>query len=103
MGNDPVYRHHHDMFMRFYDAETCELVDPDGLHSFCLASKLNADDCLSFKEILHLDKELQDQWFNAVACILQKLTTRLQKCDAEVLSLPGADSTIQTSQWLEQK
>ena len=34
---------------------------------------------------------------------LQELTTRPQKCDAEVLPLPGSDSTVQTSQRLEQK
>ena len=34
--------------------------------------------------------------------ILHELTTRPQKCDAEVLPLPGTDSTIQTSQRLEQ-
>ena len=34
---------------------------------------------------------------------LQKLTIGPQKWDAEVLPLPGADSTIQTSQRLEQK
>ena len=38
-----------------------------------------------------------------VACIPQKLTARPQKCDAEVLPLPGADSTVQTSHQLEQK
>ena len=38
-----------------------------------------------------------------VAHILQKLTTRPQKCDTEVLPLPGANSTVQTSQRLEQK
>ena len=56
--NDSKYQHHHDMFMHFFDAETCKLVDPDGLHPFCLVSKLNADDYLSFKEILCMDKEL---------------------------------------------
>ena len=38
-----------------------------------------------------------------VTYILQKLTTELQKCDAEVLSLPGTNSTVQTSQRPEQK
>ena len=37
-----------------------------------------------------------------VAHILQELTAGPQKCDAEVLPLPGTDSTVQTSQWPEQ-
>ena len=48
-------------------------MDPDGLHPFCLASKLNADDCLSFKEILRMDKETWDKWFNAMDKELQDL------------------------------
>ena len=39
----------------------------------------------------------------SVTYILQKPTTRPQKCDAEVLPLRSANSTIQTSQRLEQK
>ena len=35
--------------------------------------------------------------------ILHELTTGPQKCDAEVLPLPSTDSTVQTSQRLEQK
>ena len=58
MDNDAVCKRHHDMFTCFHDVETCELIDPDRLHPFCLASKLNTDDYPSFKEILHMDKEL---------------------------------------------
>ena len=61
------------MFMRFHDVETCELVDPHGLHPFCLASKLNADNHPSFKEILCLDKGLCDEWFDATDKELQDL------------------------------
>ena len=38
-----------------------------------------------------------------VAHKLQQFTTGPQKCDAEVLPLPGTDSTVQTPQRLEQK
>ena len=48
-------------------------MDPDGLHPFCLASKLNADDCPIFKEILHVDKQTQNQWFDAMDKELQDL------------------------------
>ena len=58
VNDDPMHKQHHDMFTHFFDAETCQLMDPDGLHPFCLASKLNADDYLSFREILHMDKKL---------------------------------------------
>ena len=57
MGNDPVYKCHQDMFTYFCDTETCKLVDLDGLHPFCLASKLNADNCPSFKTIVHHSRE----------------------------------------------
>ena len=66
VNDDPTYKRHHDMFTRFFDSETCELLDPDGLHPFCLASKLNADDYPSFKEILQMDRETQDKWFDAM-------------------------------------
>ena len=61
------------MFTCFFDAESCKPMDPDGLHPFCLASKLNADDCPSFKEILHVDKETCDAWFDAMEKELQDL------------------------------
>ena len=61
------------MFTCFFDAETCKPMDPDGLHPFCLASKLNADDYPSFKEILHVDKETCDAWFDAMEKELQDL------------------------------
>ena len=66
VSNDLVRKHHHDMFTPCHDAETCKLVDPDGLHPFCLASKLNTNDHPSFKEVLHMDKELHDDWFDAM-------------------------------------
>ena len=59
------------MFTRFFDVETCELMDPDGLHPFCLASELNADNYPSFREILRVDKETHDKWFNAMDKELQ--------------------------------
>ena len=37
-----------------------------------------------------------------VTCNPQELTAGPQKCDAEVLPLPGANSTIQTSLWPDQ-
>ena len=73
MENDPVCGCHHDMFAHLYDAETCQLMDPDVLHPFCLASKLNADNYLSFKEILRMDKELWEKWFDAMDKELQDL------------------------------
>ena len=65
VGNDPVHGHHHDVFAHFHDAEPCEPLDPDGLHPFCIASELNACNCLLFKEILCMGK-IQDKWFNAM-------------------------------------
>ena len=44
VSDNPTYEQHHDMFMRFYHAETYELVDLDGLHPFCLVSQFNADE-----------------------------------------------------------
>jgi len=44
----------HDIFTQFYDTETCELMDPDGIHPFSLASKLNSEDFLSFCEIMNM-------------------------------------------------
>ena len=73
VSNDPVCEHHHVVFTCFHDAETCQSVDPDGLYPFCLVSKLNADNCLSFKEILQMDKELRDKWFDAMDKELQDL------------------------------
>ena len=71
VNNDPTHKQHHDMFTCFFDAETCELMDPDGLHPFCLASKLNADNYPSFREILRMDKETCNKWFNAMDKELQ--------------------------------
>ena len=73
VSNDPVCKCHHDMFTHFHDAESCELMDPDGLHPFCLASKLDADDYPSFKEILCMDKVPCDKWFDAMDKELQDL------------------------------
>ena len=73
MNDDPTHKQHHDMFTCFFDAETCKLMDPCGLHPFCLASKLNADDYLSFREILRVDKETWNEWFNAMDKELQDL------------------------------
>ena len=61
------------MFTRFFNAKTCELMDPDGLHPFCLVFKLNADDHPSFKETLCMDKETWNKWFNAMDEELQDL------------------------------
>ena len=73
MNNDPMYKQHHDMFTRFVNSETCELLDPDGLHPFYLPSKLNTDDYPTFNEVLQTDKETCNEWFDAMDKELQDL------------------------------
>ena len=73
MKDNPTYKRHHDMFTCFFNSETCELLDPDGMHPFCLASKLNADAYPTFKEILQMDRDSCNKWFNAMDKELQEL------------------------------
>jgi len=57
INQESQYAMFHDIFMQFYDIDTCELVDPDGIHPFSLASKLNSEDVCSFQEIMNMSSE----------------------------------------------
>ena len=76
VSDDPTHKQHCDMFTHFFDEETCELMDPARLHHFCLASKLNADNCLSFSKILCMDKETREEHFDAMDKELQDLSIK---------------------------
>ena len=73
VDSDPLYKHFHDMFTRFLDPESYELLDAAGLHPFLLVSKLNSDDFPSFKEVMRMPKEEQDKWFDSMDEELQAL------------------------------
>jgi len=63
VGDDPLYQHFHAMFTRYFDHDTCELVDTDGLHPFALASKMNSADFPSLKEIFRMAPDERNLWF----------------------------------------
>ena len=51
---------------QFYDTETCELEDPDGIHPFSLASKLNSKDFPFFHEIINMSPEERNKWLDSM-------------------------------------
>ena len=71
--DDPTFLHFHNMFTRFYDSETCELLDGDAIHPFALASKLHNEDFPSFKEILRLPDDEKEKWMSSMDEELQAL------------------------------
>ena len=66
VSDDPVYQHFHSMFTRFYDPETCELLDGDAIHPFALASKMHNEDFPTFREILRLSEEEKQKWMESM-------------------------------------
>ena len=54
------------MFTRFYDPETCELLDGDAIHPFALASKMHNEDFPTFREILRLPEEEKQKWMESM-------------------------------------
>ncbi len=66
VSDDPLFCAFHDMFTRFYDAETCELQDPDGIHPFCLASKIQSQDYPTYREIMRMEPEERNKWLDSM-------------------------------------
>jgi len=64
--NDPLYKHFHSMFMSKVDRKTKELLDPDAIHPFSLAAKMDSEDYPTFKEILRMDPEERSKWFDSM-------------------------------------
>jgi len=60
------FKRFHDILTRLYDNKTYELVDSDGLHPFCLASKMSSEDFPSYQEIMHLSLEERNKWFDSM-------------------------------------
>ena len=73
LPDDPSFKKYHDIFTRFFDTETCELVDSDGLHPFCLASKMQSEDFPSYRDILRMSHEERVKWFDSMDEELQAL------------------------------
>ena len=73
VSDDPMFQAFHDKFTRFLDQETCELLDPEGLHPFCLASKMQSEDYPSFREIMRMEPEERNKWMDSMDEELQVL------------------------------
>ena len=70
---DPTYQHFHALFTRFYDDETCELLDGDAIHPFALASKLHNEDFPSYRDIFSMPYDERQKWFASMDEELQAL------------------------------
>ena len=61
-----LYVYFHELFTYYVDPKTKELLDPDAFHPLALASKLESEDYPSFKEILRMDHEEREKWFDSM-------------------------------------
>jgi hypothetical protein len=66
VDQEDEFKRFHDIFTRFFDDATCELLDPDGIHPFCLASKMSSEDFPTFKEILRQSPEERNKWLDSM-------------------------------------
>jgi hypothetical protein len=66
IGDDPICLVFHEMFCRFLSDDQCELLDPDGIHPFALASKLQNADFPSFQDIMRMKPEERDLWLESM-------------------------------------
>ena len=73
VNDDPLFNHFEDLFATHLDRESCELVDSDGLHPFALASKITSEDFPTYREILRMDPQEREQWFDSMDEELQAL------------------------------
>ena len=66
VNSHPLYAYFDELFTSLVDIETQELLDPDQVHPFSLSAKLESEDYPTFKEIMRMDKEERDQWFDSM-------------------------------------
>ena len=73
VATDAMYQYFDHMFSLHVDAKTKELLNPDMIHPFSLASKLESEDYPSFKEILRMPPEERSKWFDSMDEEIQAL------------------------------
>ena len=65
--DDPKYQYFHALFSKFVDRQTKELLDPDAaIHPFSLAAKLENEDYPSYRDIMRMDAEERNKWFDSM-------------------------------------
>ena len=61
-----LYAYFDELFTFYVDPATKELLDTDAFHPLALSSKMESDDYPSFKEILRMDPEERNKWFDSM-------------------------------------
>ena len=60
------YAYFHELFTRYVDHRTKELLDPDAIHPLALSAKLESEDFPTYREILRMDPVERDKWFDSM-------------------------------------
>ena len=72
--DESLYQYFHELFSFYVDKDTKEVLDPESaFHPFALASKMESEDYPSFREIMRMDAEEQDRWFDSMDEEIQAL------------------------------
>ena len=64
--DNSMYKRFDRMFSMHVDPKTKELLNPDMIHPFSLAAKLEDSDYPTFKEILRMPPEERRKWFDSM-------------------------------------
>ena len=67
VDNESLYKQFDRLFSLYVDPVAKELLDPDAaIHPFAMASKLESEDYPTFREILRMDPDERERWFDSM-------------------------------------